>query len=240
MTNYYLTSIILSLFFSTTLAAQQMPIDFSESAENFSVWGLSTFAKRPSPTDSSNIVGEFFHGASAAEQGYFIDLTRPIDLNSQSTITLLFYAFDPNTHTVTLKLERGDNGNIQITNSISSQTTWSTMSFDFSTIGGSGNYNRLTILIDNGNATPGTFLIDSIDDGSTPTNPNAIDVVYSDLVWSDEFDVDGAVNPTQWHHQTQVIIPGQGWANGELQHYTNRLVNSFVENGNLHICKNVY
>ncbi|MFN7331691.1 MAG: family 16 glycosylhydrolase, partial [Flavobacterium sp.] len=51
---------------------------------------------------------------------------------------------------------------------------------------------------------------------------------------SDEFDTNGAVNSTKWHHQTQ-IPPGGNWYNGEVQHYTNRLDNSFVSNGNLHI-----
>lgn len=61
-----------------------------------------------------------------------------------------------------------------------------------------------------------------------------VDVVYNDLVWSDEFDVNGAVNPTKWHHQTQ-LIAGNSWANGEVQHYTNQLANSFVNGGFLNI-----
>lgn len=61
-----------------------------------------------------------------------------------------------------------------------------------------------------------------------------IDVIYNDLVWSDEFDTDGAVNSTNWHHQTQLPFGGS-WYNGEVQHYTNNLTNSFVTNGNLHI-----
>lgn len=61
-----------------------------------------------------------------------------------------------------------------------------------------------------------------------------LDVIYNDLVWSDEFDTNGAVNSAKWHHQTQ-IPPGGNWYNGEVQHYTNRLDNSFVSNGNLHI-----
>ncbi|WP_396210082.1 family 16 glycosylhydrolase [Flavobacterium sp.] len=61
-----------------------------------------------------------------------------------------------------------------------------------------------------------------------------VDVVYSDLVWSDEFETNGALNATKWHHQTQ-IPAGGSWYNGELQHYTNFLTNSFVENGVLKI-----
>jgi beta-glucanase (GH16 family) len=59
-------------------------------------------------------------------------------------------------------------------------------------------------------------------------------VVYNDLVWSDEFDVNGAVNPTKWHHQTQ-LPAGGSWFNGEVQHYTDELTNSFVNAGFLNI-----
>jgi len=55
------------------------------------------------------------------------------------------------------------------------------------------------------------------------------------LVWSDEFEIDGAPSSNNWFHQTAWIIPAVGWANGEAQHYTNRLDNSFVDNGVLKI-----
>ena len=61
-----------------------------------------------------------------------------------------------------------------------------------------------------------------------------VDVIYNDLVWSDEFESNGAVNATKWHHQTQLPVGGN-WFNGEEQHYTNELTNSFVENGVLKI-----
>ena len=42
------------------------------------------------------------------------------------------------------------------------------------------------------------------------------------LVWSDEFESNGAVNSEKWHHQT--LLPnGYSWYNSELQHYTNRI-----------------
>ena len=63
-----------------------------------------------------------------------------------------------------------------------------------------------------------------------------VDVVYNDLVWSDEFETNGAINSTNWFHQTQLPPSGNGsWFNGEVQHYTNQLANSFVDNGNLSI-----
>ncbi|MDG1145127.1 MAG: glycoside hydrolase family 16 protein, partial [Flavobacteriales bacterium] len=54
------------------------------------------------------------------------------------------------------------------------------------------------------------------------------------LVWSDEFESNGAVNSEKWHHQT--LLPnGYSWYNSELQHYTNRIQNSYIENGLLKI-----
>ncbi|PQB05857.1 hypothetical protein BST85_13840 [Aureitalea marina] len=55
-----------------------------------------------------------------------------------------------------------------------------------------------------------------------------------ELIWADEFDVSGAVNSDNWFHQT-LLPDGQSWYNGEIQHYTNRLVNSEVSNGTLKI-----
>lgn len=61
-----------------------------------------------------------------------------------------------------------------------------------------------------------------------------VDVVYNNLVWSDEFDNNGAINAIKWHHQTQ-LPNGNSWYNGEVQHYTNLITNSFVSDGKLTI-----
>lgn len=61
-----------------------------------------------------------------------------------------------------------------------------------------------------------------------------VDVVYNNLVWSDEFNNDGAVNNNNWFHQTQ-LPAGGSWFNGEAQHYTNQLTNSYVNAGFLNI-----
>jgi beta-glucanase (GH16 family) len=61
-----------------------------------------------------------------------------------------------------------------------------------------------------------------------------IDVIYNNLVWSDEFNTNGPVDQNKWFHQTQ-IPAGGSWFNNEVQHYTNLLSNSFVSNGNLNI-----
>jgi len=55
-----------------------------------------------------------------------------------------------------------------------------------------------------------------------------------ELIWSDEFGGNGAINSDNWHHQT--LLPnGNSWYNGEIQHYTNREINSYVSNGTLKI-----
>jgi beta-glucanase (GH16 family) len=50
------------------------------------------------------------------------------------------------------------------------------------------------------------------------------------LVWQDEFLDEGAVDGTKWHHQ--IIAPNNGsWFNGEKQHYTDKITNSYVSDG---------
>ena len=51
------------------------------------------------------------------------------------------------------------------------------------------------------------------------------------LVWSDEFDKDGAPDASKWGYD----IGGNGWGNAELEYYTDRRENSVVENGLLKI-----
>jgi len=60
------------------------------------------------------------------------------------------------------------------------------------------------------------------------------EVIFDQLVWSDEFDTDGAINSGNWFHQTQLPTTFS-WYNGEIQHYTDRIENSFVEDGVLNI-----
>ncbi|RTE52789.1 glycoside hydrolase family 16 protein [Arenibacter aquaticus] len=61
-----------------------------------------------------------------------------------------------------------------------------------------------------------------------------VDSYEAQLVWSDEFDVEGAVSKENWKLET--FAPNNGsWWNGELQHYTNRLDNAYVSEGTLKI-----
>jgi beta-glucanase (GH16 family) len=51
------------------------------------------------------------------------------------------------------------------------------------------------------------------------------------LVWSDEFNTDGAPNPSNWNYN----LGAGGWGNNELQTYTNNSENVIVEEGMLKI-----
>ena len=68
-----------------------------------------------------------------------------------------------------------------------------------------------------------------------------VDPIYDTLIWSDEFEGEGAIDNSKWHHQT--LLPnGSSWYNNEIQHYTDRIDNSNVSNGVLNIVgkKEVY
>ncbi|MGB5434945.1 MAG: family 16 glycosylhydrolase [Maribacter sp.] len=58
-----------------------------------------------------------------------------------------------------------------------------------------------------------------------------LETIYTDLVWSDEFDVDGAPDPANWGYD----LGAGGWGNGEAQEYTDDPENVIVEDGMLKI-----
>lgn len=89
-------------------------------------------------------------------------------------------------------------------------------------------FNRVVLQVNGENNTSQVvaFLDDFLYSGAA--------TLYNNLVWSDEFDANGAINATKWFPQTQ-LPNGNSWYNGELQHYTNRQVNSTINNGILSI-----
>lgn len=58
-------------------------------------------------------------------------------------------------------------------------------------------------------------------------------VVTQALLWSDEFDVDGAPNSGKWGYD--IGTGNNGWGNSELQNYTSRPENAVVQGGVLKI-----
>jgi beta-glucanase (GH16 family) len=53
------------------------------------------------------------------------------------------------------------------------------------------------------------------------------------LAWADEFDKNGPPDPAKWGYD--IGTGSNGWGNGEVQYYTNRVENAVVENGVLKI-----
>jgi beta-glucanase (GH16 family) len=79
------------------------------------------------------------------------------------------------------------------------------------------------------------FTLSCSDDSNEPNEPDETpEVPEYELVWSDEFDGTGVIDGENWFHQTQ-LPNGVSWYNGEVQHYTDRVENSYVADGYLHI-----
>ncbi|MEE3145488.1 MAG: family 16 glycosylhydrolase [Bacteroidota bacterium] len=180
------------------------------------------------------------------------DVSENFDLSVHHTFTLkIFIASGSITgnqnNQISLKLQDGTLGAPWETQSeiIKNVTLdeWQEISFDFENDpyinfnGGSPapvlrtDFNRIVLQVnDENNFDFVTAYLDDISyDGSVGScSP------YNNLVWSDEFDGNGPIDNSKWFHQT--FIPnGWGWFNGELQHYTDREDNSYVQNGYLHI-----
>ncbi len=60
-----------------------------------------------------------------------------------------------------------------------------------------------------------------------------VTVTGPQLVWSDEFNVDGLPNPSKWGYD--IGTGNNGWGNSELQYYTSRADNAVVIDGVLRI-----
>ena len=68
-------------------------------------------------------------------------------------------------------------------------------------------------------------------DEDNPTNPDvSLNIEGYTLVWNDEFE-SSEIDKSKWEHE----VNADGGGNNELQYYTNRSKNSYVENGSLKI-----
>ena len=91
-----------------------------------------------------------------------------------------------------------------------------------------GTYFDRMVAVENANIVEGTFCFGVCNELCLG---NSLEYV---LIWNDEFDGDGAIDSEKWFHQTQ-LPNGNSWYNNELQHYTNRLDNTYVSDGTLKI-----
>lgn len=91
-----------------------------------------------------------------------------------------------------------------------------------------GDYFDRQVSVGNSDLVEGIFCFGSCDELCNSDSTEYI------LVWNDEFDGSGAIDSEKWFHQTQ-LPNGNSWYNNEIQHYTDRLDNSYVSDGTLKI-----
>lgn len=232
-----------------TITWEQDPtqiISFDVAFSNQNIGGINT---------SSTVLK--YHDDGKQYANIRFNTSANFDLSTNNTFSLKIYipssgitGGQPNQ--ISLKLQDGTLGQPWITQSEIIKpvalNTWQEVTFDFENdtyINLDGNspdpitrtdFNRIVLQVNGENNYDQVvaYIDDFLYDGTinTPVNPG--NPVYDNLVWSDEFDGNGAINSTKWFHQTQ-LPAGGSWYNGEVQHYTNRTDNSSVSNGALKI-----
>jgi len=183
------------------------------------------------------------------------DTTENIDFSEKKTFTFKIYIPSGSitgnqTNRVSVKLQDGTLATPWITQSEVIKPVyldqWQEVSFDFENDPYINfvpslapptertDFNRVLIQVNGENNND--FVTAFVDDFIFEETEDQIDdPVFNSLVWSDEFNGTGAVDASKWHHQTIPIIGGVNWANGEQQHYTDQITNSYVSNGTLKI-----
>lgn len=248
-------TILFCFLFSFTIQAQAIQDNF-EGTGNITTWfGDDCAIEHPFANPFQNGINTSANVLKYSDTGNAyanarFDSNYNFDLTPNSTFSLKIYVpsnsitgNQPNQ--ISLKLQNGDLAEPWITQCEIIKplllNQWQTITFDFATNPylnynpNSGNpvnrydFNRVVIQINGeGNTAQVQVYIDDFYHAGS-TNP-----IFDNLVWSDEFEINGAVNSGKWHHQTQ-LPNGDSWYNGEIQHYTNRQVNSNVNNGFLNI-----
>lgn len=249
------------LFFSSILVlpAQNFLIqDDFEGNGNIDSWygddcDLNTSFPNPfrnSINTSTHVLKYHDVGGQWANVGF--DLSSNFDLREKSSFSLKVYipsnGLTGNApHQISLKLQDGRLDAPWITQSEIIKPLlldqWQEVSFDFASDPYINldptslpptqreDFNRVLLQLngENNNDQVLAYIDDMQYEGSVPAPP-----VFDQLVWADEFEVDGPIDNSKWHPQT--LFPnGNSWFNGEIQHYTDRPDNAYVENGVLKI-----
>lgn len=256
--------ISLFLFLSLNSFSQLLKDDF-EGNYTISTWyaddaQMDTSFNNPfsnSENPSSTVLKYEDTGGQYANVGF--DSSEPIILEENTPFSLKIYITSSSItgnqpNQISLKLQNRNQAapwsdQSEIIKSLELDQ-WQTVTFDFATdnyINLNANspnplqrtdFNRVVLQV-NGEDN-NDFVIAYIDDfffegGEAETQePNPDDPVYDELVWADEFENDGALNSEKWFHQTK-LPNGNSWYNGEIQHYTDRTDNTYVEDGVMHL-----
>lgn len=205
---------------------------------------------------SDNVLS--YHDTGGTFANAFFDSPTGINLGTETIFTLKIYVPSSGitgnqANQISLKLQNNQIGAPWTTQTEIIQPLvldeWQEVSFDFA----NDNYinmnedspapidrndlNRVLIQIngEDNNDEVLAYIDDFYFEGEASDEEPIVDPVYDELVWSDEFETDGAINSEKWHHQTVLPLNGNSWFNGEIQHYTDRTDNSYVSDGILHI-----
>jgi len=251
-----ITLSITCLFFILHLSQAQTISDDFQGNGNITTWfgdscGMENNFNNPFQTGINNSTKVLKYTDTGGQYANVrFDTASNFNLTSNSTFSLKIYVPSSGitgnqTNQISLKLQNG-----LLTEPWSTQceiikpillNQWQVITFNFATDsyinlnGGSPNplyrtdFNRVVIQIngENNNNHVVAYLDDFLYAFINPP-------IFNNLVWSDEFNGSGAINSNNWFLQTQ-LPAGGSWYNGEVQHYTNRQVNSFVNNGILNI-----
>lgn len=251
-------SILFLLFCLSFTGMSQSVFDDFEGNGTITTWfgdncNLNISLPNPFPEgiNTSNTVLEYGDVGGQYANVRF-DVNNNYDLSTNHTFSFKIYVpsdglTGSQNNQVSLKLQDGTQPQPWVTQSEIIKTIildqWQTVTFDFGSdpyinLDGSSpppiqrtDFNRIVLQVNGENNFDHVlaYLDDILYDGTLPVDP-----VYDYLVFADEFDGSGAIDDDKWFHQTR-LPNGGSWYNGEVQHYTNRTDNSFVEDGLLKI-----
>lgn len=258
---YLLLLLLVSI--SSFFEAQTLEDDF-EGSETISTWsgddcGIDTSFSNPfqlAPNPSATVLKYSDTGGTYANIRF--NTSSNLDLTTKNTFSIKIYVSEitgRQVNKVSLKLQNNTLAETWVTQTEIIKpinlNQWQTVVFDFknnSYVNFDSNspapitrsdFNRVLIQVngENNSDTVVAYIDDFSYYESTTTNDGETegDPVFNTLVWSDEFNESGTIDSEKWFQQTRPIINGQSWANGEIQHYTNRVDNSYMSNGSLKI-----
>jgi len=251
----------LFLFFPGFISAQTLQDDF-EGAGNITTWygddcNLDIAKSNPysQGINTSATVLEY-HDIGGQYANVRFDAGQNLNLANHSTFVVKVYVPSSGitgnqANQISLKLQDGSQASPWQTQSEIIKPIvldqWQTITFDFATDPFINldptslpptqrtDFNRVLFQLngENNNDQVLAYLDDFVYvDTSSSSGGGSGPIVFDQLVWSDEFNGSGMIDTSKWFQQTQLPL-GNSWYNGEIQHYTNRMVNSSQSNGTM-------
>ena len=150
----------ISFFFfvciSSIVFAQDLPLDFENSQDNFINFGGCTFYSQPDPSEASNTVGVIQNAGNDLYEGVYLDLIPNINFENSKLVTFDFYSNIGST-TIQVKFEGSDSGfGDAFVEATVAGNGWSQVQLDFSqaniigqtgTQSISGNFSRIALFV---------------------------------------------------------------------------------------------